>query len=128
MSEGKKLALIVDDDDNLRDMISMIFQEMGYATHGVENTYQAKKWLAENSPSFLFLDVMMPDGNGLDFCRWVREQQRFSSLPILVGSALKDDETVQDALEMGANDFVRKPVALEQFKEKISRLERPLGQ
>ena len=123
--KDKDLALIVDDDEELRDLISFnLTREMGYQTHLVENTAAARAWLEKHEPALIILDVMMPGGNGLDLCRWIRAEPRLERVPVLMTSAIKDLETTQDALELGAVDFMSKPFTLTTLKEKIGRLRR----
>lgn len=122
--KDKDLALIVDDDEGMLDLLSFSLKKMGYQTHLVENTASAREWLAQHVPAIVVLDVMMPDGNGLDLCRWIHAQPRLERVPVLITSAIEDLETAQDALELGAVDFLRKPFTLPTLKEKIERLRR----
>ncbi|MBI4061574.1 MAG: response regulator [Elusimicrobia bacterium] len=117
-------ALIVDDNEEMRALFSLGVESLGYRAHVAENTASARAWLAEHEPAIILLDVMMPDGNGLDLCRWIRSQRRIERVPVLMTSALKDAETVQDALELGAMDFLQKPFTMAALKEKIQRLRR----
>lgn len=115
------LVLIVDDDDELRDLMAFACKQAGLKTHAVEDPRKAREWLASHSPSLVLLDVMMPGGNGLDLCRWIRGEARFEKLPIIISSAIKDEETAQDALELGAVDFLQKPFQVKVLLEKIQR-------
>lgn len=117
-------ALIVDDNEEMRALFTLGVESLGYKAHAVENTAAARAWLAEQAPAIILLDVMMPDGNGLDLCRWIRAQRRIERVPVLMTSALRDEETVQDALELGAMDFLQKPFTMAFLKEKIERLRR----
>ena len=117
-------ALIVDDDEHLRSLLELGVEQMGFKAHAVANTLLAKDWLESNLPKLIVLDIMMPDGNGLDLCRWIRKQPRLAKIPILISSALKDDETAQDALEMGAVDFLHKPFTMQALREKLERIQR----
>jgi len=117
-------ALIVDDNEEMRELFAHGIQSLGYKVHGVGNAASARAWLADQAPAVIILDVMMPDGNGLDLCRWIRAQRRIERVPVLMTSALRDEETVQDALELGATDFLQKPFTMAALKEKIARLRR----
>jgi DNA-binding response OmpR family regulator len=117
-------ALIVDDDDNLRGLLQLGAEEAGYAAETAKDTVAAKAWLQANVPDLILLDIMMPDGNGLDLCRWVRSQERLAKVAVIITSALKDEETEQDALELGAVDFLRKPFTMDGLKEKLERLKK----
>lgn len=117
-------ALIVDDDEHLRGLLTLGVEDLGYAAHAAENTLKAREWLASRVPDLILLDIMMPDGNGLDFCRWLKQQPRLAGVPIIVSSALKDEETVQDALELGAADYLRKPFTMQALREKVERVKK----
>lgn len=127
MSEAETV-LIVDDDEDLRQLLGLNVKQMGFKVHPAENTLVAREWLGRHVPAFILLDIMMPDGNGLDLCRWIRGQERLAKVPILIASALKDDETVQDAFELGAVDFLHKPFSIKTLREKIERLRRDHSQ
>ena len=123
MSETKELILIVDDDEELSDMLQIAVRNFGYEAHAEPNPRGARKWLMDHPGVLLIIsDVMMPDGNGLDFCRWVRAEPGLADVPIILCTGLKDDETMSDALELGAVDFIRKPIHFEDLKAKIDRL------
>jgi DNA-binding response OmpR family regulator len=125
MKDNGAPVLVVDDTEEVRELVLSVLEDMGLAAHGVENVTAAKEWLSRNVPPLLIVDVMMPDGNGLDLCRWVRGQDAIKSVPVIVMTGIKDDETAQDALLMGAMDFVRKPVGMSVLKDKISRFVPP---
>jgi DNA-binding response OmpR family regulator len=121
MTDTTAPVLVADDNDMVRDLVLTILEELGLRAHGVENVNAAKEWLSNNTPPLIILDVMMPDGNGLDLCRWIRAQSAIQRVPIIVMTGIKDDETAQDAMLVGALDFVRKPVEMSVLKAKIGR-------
>jgi len=95
---------------------------MGYPVQEAESAVSAREWLTQHLPALIVVDIMMPDLNGLEFCRWVRGLARFTAVPIIVMSALKDEETVMDALELGAMDFLKKPFPAKVLQDKIASL------
>src|SRR5581483_2704145 len=122
MNAERSLILVVDDDADWSDVLAVSLKKLGYRTHLVPDTKEARSWLAANRPALVILDVMMPDGNGLDLCRWIRGRKEFERLPIIVNSGIKDEETAELALELGAVDFLHKPVNLDTLRRKIERL------
>ena len=125
MNETGETILIVDDDDDLSGFLILILKGFGFVPHAEPNVRLAKQWLAANPRVCLILsDVMMPDGNGLDFCRWVRAEPNLEKVPIILCTGLQDEETMNDALELWAVDFIYKPVTMATLKEKIDRLRR----
>jgi len=121
MSESGVPVLVVDDMETVRGLVMAFLHELGYESHGVENVASAQEWLAKNVPPLVILDVMMPDGNGLDLCRWIRSQPRISAVPVIVMTAIEDDETAQDAFQLGAMDFIRKPIEMGVLAGKLER-------
>lgn len=120
MSKGK--ALVADDQESLRSLIELTVSELGYEVHAEPDGAGARRWLEAHTPELIVLDIMMPGVNGLDLCRWARAEPRLARVPILISSALRDEETTQDALELGAVDFLLKPFGPEALREKIARI------
>ncbi len=121
MKNKVDLVFIIDDDDSMRELAQVICRQMNLKTHEVGDTVAARKWLDANVPSLILLDIMMPDGNGVEFCKWIRGQEGLKETPVIVASALKEEETIQDAFDMGASDFLSKPFNIAAFKEKVGR-------
>ncbi len=114
-------VLIVDDDDGMRELAEMMCKQMGLKTVSSADTIAARKYLEEKIPRLILLDIMMPDGNGIEFCQWMRSQEELKNVSIIVTSALKEEETIQDAFKVGANDFLSKPFEMAIFKERLER-------
>lgn len=119
-----KTALVVDDEEDLRGLFELTIGDLGYEVRSEADGAAARAWLETNAPTIIVLDIMMPQGNGLDLCRWIRAQPRLEAIPILISSALRDEETAQDALTLGAVDFLRKPFTTQSLREKIERMTR----
>ena len=115
-------VFIIDDEEDLCNIAEIIFRGMKFSSASVNNISDAKEWLASNTPRLIVLDIMMPDGNGLDMCRWIRSQPHLKNIPVLIASGLGDEETLQDSLEAGATDFICKPYNQDLLKEKVERL------
>ena len=123
MSDKKDLVLVVDDDEEVCAVLEVALHTFGFDVHTEDQTKKAMAWLSKNKPPKLIIsDIMMPDGNGLDFCRWVRSQKNLEKVPMIMCTGLKDAETMGDALELGAVDFMQKPFKIALLREKIDRL------
>jgi DNA-binding response OmpR family regulator len=123
---GKKpVVFVVDDDSQWSELLMVGLDRWGYDPQRAEDVTTAKEWLATNSPDLFLLDIMMPDGNGLDLCRWIRGQEKFKQIPIIIQSGVKDDELPQLAVELGAMDFLHKPVRLTVLQERIKKFLAP---
>ena len=124
MDQPNSLILVVDDDEDWSETLRVVLEKAGYRVHVASSSASAQAWLSSNRPDAILQDIMMPDGNGLDLCRWIRAQQGLEKTPIIINSGIKDDETIEEALEFGATSFLRKPA---EIKEIIKAVQKCLG-
>jgi diguanylate cyclase (GGDEF)-like protein/PAS domain S-box-containing protein len=125
MLTNAKPLLLVDDDPTNQDLLSRRLNRAGFATEVAGSGYEALDVLARREVELVLLDSMMPGLSGIDLLRQLR--QRFSSarLPIIMVTALGESERVVEALNLGANDYISKPVdfpvALARIKAQVER-------
>ena len=99
--------LVVEDDKDLRNMLIRLLEKEGYtAVSYAESVKKAFEIVKLNNPQAYILDVMLPDGNGFDFLRKLRQE---SSAPVLFLSARDEDEARLRGLGLGADDYITKP-------------------
>lgn len=117
--------LVVDDNEDNRDMLARRLRRRGYQVSTAESGVSALE-LITSAQAFdaVLLDVMMPDLTGLEVLAKLRTRFNKDQLPILMATARSDSEDVVEALRLGANDYVTKPINLD---EVISALEVALG-
>jgi len=100
--------LIVEDDVPLASLLSEYLTSQGYKIEILHTGSEVKKRVVAGHPDLVILDLMLPDVSGLDVCRSLREGWRG---PVLMLTAMKDDIDVVAGLEIGADDYLGKPVA-----------------
>ena len=121
---GPRQILVVEDDGSISKLLNIILDQQGYIVTVAANYESALAAVQNAEPSLVLLDIGLPDGNGLDLLKWIRDDAGLST-PVVVLSAFRQDENVQRAFELGANDFLSKPF---RPKELMARLERVLEQ
>ncbi|WP_407977207.1 response regulator [Brucella pseudogrignonensis] len=99
--------LIVDDDPEIRSLLSRYISEQGFRVSVAGDRRECERKLQETNPDLLVLDIMLPDGSGLDICRRLHNEN--SSLPVILLTALKEDVDRIIGLEIGADDYLGKP-------------------
>jgi diguanylate cyclase (GGDEF)-like protein/PAS domain S-box-containing protein len=104
--------LVVDDEELNRDMLSQRLELNGYTVTAAESGRQAMAFLDRHAFDVVLLDVMMPDLNGLDVLRMLRRTHSAAELPIIMVTARDQSEDVVEAFDLGANDYVTKPIDL----------------
>jgi DNA-binding response OmpR family regulator len=115
----KRTILVVDDDQGLRELIRINLEHEGYSVVQAGNGIQCVSTVRERRPDMVILDVMMPEMDGLEACRQVRE---FSQLPILMLTARTQSEDVITGLDRGADDYLLKPFNMDELSARIRAL------
>jgi len=123
---GLGRVLVVDDEDDIRELLDMTLSRMGLDADCAANVAEARRLLSENAYQLCLTDMRLPDGDGLELVRFIGEQCR--DLPVAVITAHGSMENAVSALKAGAFDYVPKPVSLEQLRALVkSVLNLPSG-
>lgn len=112
------LALIVDDEPDIRELLEITLSRMGIASKTAENLGEAKRLLKNHTFDICLTDLQLPDGDGLELVEHI--QKYCPNLPTAVITAFGSMETAINALKLGAFDFVSKPVDLKSLKNLVS--------
>lgn len=115
--DDMKNILLIDDDHDVRKVIGMALTEDGFAVTGARDGAEALGMLDKQSPDLLILDLVMPNMNGFEFMRKVR--QSWPDLPIIVLSGHIEKETEQIIEDLGGNHFIRKPLEFDALRQII---------
>lgn len=110
MSNPKPHILVVDDNANNRDLIARRLERAGYRATLAEDGSQALERLTTEAFDLIVLDVMMPGISGTEVLRLVRQDYSQLQLPIIMATAKDQSEDIVSALDLGANDYVTKPI------------------
>lgn len=98
--------MVVDDEQTILRLLDYTLKPAGYDVVLASDGSSALKLLKQHSPDLVILDIMMPGLNGFQVLRLMRQR---SSVPVMMLTARREAETVRDALNLGADDYVRKP-------------------
>jgi class 3 adenylate cyclase len=102
--------LVVDDEEHNRTLLRDPLEAHGYKVIEIENGIRALQHVEEQAPDVILLDVMMPKMDGFEVCRRLKRHAKSAHVPILVLTALSDRKERIMGIEAGANDFLIKPV------------------
>jgi CheY-like chemotaxis protein len=106
----KHHILVVDDEPAWLDTVSMVLEKKGYEVKAVRNGTDALAVLSHFKPDLILSDVRMPDMNGFDFLDKLKQNPIVSSTPVVFLSAIDDFHAKKVAREMGAADYITKPL------------------
>jgi len=135
MTVSQGSLLVVDDDAMNRDMLSRRLARHGYTVAVAEDGEQALKMIEGQKFDLVLLDIMMPGVSGLQVLEILRQRHSMADLPVIMATAKDESSDIVEALKLGANDYVTKPLdfpvvlartesqlALKQAREEIQRL------
>lgn len=118
-------VLVVEDEPVVRDVVVRYLRQAGYSTAAAADGLAAQRQFVSEKPSLVILDVMLPELDGLDLCRWIRTR---SSVPIIMLTARGEDADRIVGLELGADDYVTKPFSPRELVARVrSVLRRSAG-
>ena len=118
-------VLAVDDDPQILELLKGLLDPAGARMIGVNHPLEFWNALEDNAPDLVILDVDMPEASGIELCRAIRSDPRWSSLPVVFLTSHRDPETIQQLFLSGADDYVSKPLVGEEMVTRVlNRLER----
>lgn len=116
MNSNKYKVLIIEDEGNIRHFVKTILATNGYQVIEAKTAAEGKMAFMSHSPDVVILDLGLPDGDGMDFLKLIR--QDFST-PIIVLSARTDEKDKVVALDSGANDYITKPFGTAELQARV---------
>jgi two-component system response regulator RegX3 len=113
---GRNVILIVEDEESYQDALNVGLSVEGFVVVGATNIAEARAVLATSKPDLVLLDVMLPDGSGIDYCRELHDT---THIPVIMVTARTSEVDVVLGLEIGAADYVTKPYRLRELVARI---------
>ena len=120
-AQAKRILVVDDIEDNL-SLLQAILMEEGYEVDITKDGKSALAKIEASPPDLLLLDAMMPQMNGYEVTQRIRQNKNLPFIPIIMITAY-EDANVPEGLDLGANDFIRKPI---DFDELMSRVKATL--
>ncbi len=115
---ARRRILVCDDELQILRALKVILRDAGYDVIGVATAKEALDAAAVRQPDAAILDLVLPDGDGVEVCRSIRE---WSAMPIIVLSAIGEEAQKVRALEAGADDYVTKPFSPAELTARLTR-------
>ncbi len=112
---------VIQGNPHLRSLLGWHLQQAGWVVHLSSGCQQGQELFQTRHPDLVVLDTDLPDGNGLDLCRWLRRQQQ---VLIFVLSARSQESDIVAGLRAGADDYLTKPFGMQEFLARIETLSR----
>lgn len=127
MDTNARKVLIADDEPDILEILKYNLVKEGYEVITAKDGDDALEKARRNQPDLIILDVMMPHKTGVEVCRLLRSQPAFQQTLIVFLTAVNDDGTQIRGLEMGADDYISKPISPKVFLSRVNALFRRLN-
>ncbi len=114
--------LVVEDDRDIRELVCQSLAQNNFHTTGCRDVQEAKQSLAELSPDCMVVDWMLPDGSGIELIRWMRRQDQYQQIPVLMLTARSQEGDMITGLDAGADDYLSKPMSLRELNARVKAL------
>ena len=119
-NQKQKRIVIVEDDKFLRDLISQKLSREGFFVHAAENGEDGEKFIYEDAPDIILLDIILPGMDGFEVLERIKKNEKVKNIPVLVLSNLSQKSDIDRAKELGAEDFmVKSNFTPEEISKKI---------
>jgi len=113
---------IVEDDDEMSHAVKLMLQLLDYSVNIFRDARSAaRQLLGGDRPDVMLLDINMPEVSGIDLLEFLRKQKDLKDLPVVMLSSETTDVQVDEAMEIGANGFIFKPVTIDELEEALNK-------
>jgi DNA-binding response OmpR family regulator len=104
-----ELISVIDDEPDIVELVSVNLKKDGFKPKGFYDVASFLRFLKKQIPELIILDLMLPDTSGLDLCKQLKNDHRYSAIPIIMLTAKADETDKILGLELGADDYITKP-------------------
>ena len=119
MTKKPKSILVIEDEPDIREIIEFNLTKFNYNVLLANNGEKGLKQARSDEPDLILLDLMLPGIQGLDVCRIIKSDENLKNTPIIILSALGQEQDIIKGLEAGADDYVNKPFSMDILKARI---------
>ena len=117
-----QVVWIVDDDDEMSHAVKLMLELLEFSVKIFRDARStARQLMSGDLPDAILLDINMPEVSGIDFLEFLRMRSELKEIPVVMLSSETTDIQVDEAMELGANGFVFKPVTIDELEEALKR-------
>lgn len=115
-------VLIVDDSSTLREMIAGLLINAGMNVVEAKDGVEAKEMIESNPPDLVVLDIVMPNMNGYELCRWIKSTRNTQTIPVVICSSKSEEFDRYWGMKQGADAYIAKPFRPNDMVDTVKQL------
>lgn len=120
----KELVVLVEDEVDLHELLKVNLEKAGYLFKAFAEAAAFLQFIKKNRPDVIILDWMLPDADGLELCRYLKNSQETRDIPVIMLTARSDEVDRVLGLEMGADDYISKPFSVRELVARVKAVRR----
>ena len=121
-AEDTAEILIVEDSLTQSEQLKYLLEQHGYRVTEADSGKQATALLGDHKPTLVITDIVMPEMNGYELCKWIKSDERFQDIPVILLTSLSNSEDVLEGLACGADNFITKPYSEDYLLSNIEQI------
>lgn len=123
-----ELVAVVEDEPDIGELVLIHLRKAGFRTEHFLDAENFFKFISIQTPDLVILDLMLPDMDGLEICKYLRKKDKLSSIPVIMLTAKSEEVDKILGLELGADDYVTKPFSPKELVARVKAVLRRLNQ
>lgn len=116
---NSKLVAVVDDEPDILELVTLNLQKAGFLVKAFQDANSFFKFLKFDVPDLVILDLMLPDADGLEICKFMKKEDKYASIYIIMLTAKGDEMDKIIGLELGADDYITKPFSPRELTARV---------
>lgn len=121
-SQNQPVILVVDDIATNIALVKAMLRNKNYEVISAQSGAQALKIAGEKRPDIIILDIMMPGMDGYEVLARLRSNEETKDIKVIMLSAISKEEDIQKAMELGADDYITKPIVVKKLHDALGKL------
>jgi len=117
-----QLIAVIDDESDIVELVTIHLNKAMFKTKGFSDAESFYSFIEKQIPDLIILDLMLPDSDGLEICKYLRKEDKFSSIPIIMLTAKGEETDKILGLEFGADDYVTKPFSPRELVARVKAI------
>lgn len=118
-NESTKVVAVVDDEPDILELVSIHLQKSGYQVKQFSDASHFFEFLKKSIPDLVLLDLMLPDADGFEVCKYMRREDKFRTIPVIMLTARGEEMDKVLGLELGADDYITKPFSPRELMARV---------
>jgi DNA-binding response OmpR family regulator len=114
-----KLIAVVDDEPDIVELVSLHLRKAGFKVEGFLSAEKFLKFMDKTKPDLVILDLMLPDTDGLEVCKYLKGKEELAAIPVIILTAKDEESDKVLGLELGADDYVTKPFSPKELAARV---------